>query len=138
MNKFLHLLCEIAVLLSLTCCAQSPDPDPVSVVQAFYQAASDEDMDAFLGLLAEDAEIEWGREGIVTGVDNIQNRAQILFLDFDFTFILSDLEVDGNRVTFSHKMVIDNTQTVVEECVDVAVVEGGKIKSSMIVACEYP
>jgi hypothetical protein len=46
--------------------------------------------------------------------------------------------VDGNRVTFNHRMVLDETQAVMEECADEVLVEGGKIQSARLVRCEYP
>ena len=88
--------------------------------------------------MADDAEIEWGRVGLVTGREEIRRQAEALFRDWDFTFILSDWEVDGQRVTFNHKMVLDSTQAVVEECIDEVMVEGEKIKSALLISCEYP
>jgi hypothetical protein len=88
--------------------------------------------------VADDAEVEWGRVGLVTGREPIRRQAEALFRDWDFTFILSDLAMDGQRVTFNHKMVLDGTQDVIEECVNEVVVEGGKIKSALLVSCEYP
>lgn len=137
-TKFSLLVCWVLVLVLLTACGESQKQDPVSVVQAFYDAANAEDIDAFMELVADDAEIEWGREGLVTGKENIRNRAEVLFLDFDFTFMLSDFQVDGNRVTFNHKMILDNTQAVVEECADEVIVEKGKIKSDRMISCVYP
>lgn len=61
-----------------------------------------------------------------------------LFLNFDFTFMLSDFQVDGKRVTFNHKMILDDTRAVIEECADEVIVEGGKIKSSRMTTCKYP
>jgi ketosteroid isomerase-like protein len=132
------LLCLVLAWVPLTSCGQPPEQDPASVVQAFYEAASAEDLEAFMALVAGDAEIEWGRAGLVTGHEEIRIQAEALFEDWDFTFVLSDLEVDGQRVTFSHKMVLDGTQAVVEECLDEVLVEGGKIRSALLVSCEYP
>jgi hypothetical protein len=126
------------VLVLLTSCGKPQEQDPVAVVQAFYEAASAEDIDAFMALVADGAEIEWGREGLVTGRENIRRKAEGLFLDLDFTFILSDFQVDGKRVTFNHKMVLDSTQAVIEECADKVIVERGKIKSALLITCEYP
>jgi len=131
-------LCGALVLVLLAACGKSQEQDPVSVVQAFYEAANAEDIDAFMALVADDAEIEWGREGLVTGKENIRRRAEALFVDFDFTFVLSDFQVDGKRVTFNHEMVLDDTQIIVEECADEIIVERGKIKSSRMTICEYP
>ena len=136
--KFPLLMCWVLVSVLLTACREPQKQDPVSVVQAFYDAANAEDIDAFMELIADDAEIEWGREGLVVGKENIQRRAEALFLAFDFTFVLSDFQVDGNRVTFKHEMILDDTQAIVEQCADEAVVEGGKIKSDRIIRCVYP
>lgn len=138
MSKLSLPMCSVLVAVLLTACGGSQQQDPVAVVQAFYEAANAEDIDAFMALVAEDAEIEWGREGLVTGKENIRNRAEGLFLDFDFTFVLSDFQVDSNQVTFHHKMILDNTQAVLEECVDKVVVEQGKIKSDRLLSCVYP
>jgi ketosteroid isomerase-like protein len=137
-KKFSLLLCWVLVSVLLTACGKPQEQDPVSVVQAFYDAANAEDIDAFMELVADDAEIEWGREGLVIGKENIRRHAEVLFLDFDFTFVLSDFQVDGNRVTFNHKMILDNTQTVMEQCADEVIVEGGKIKSERMASCVYP
>ena len=134
-KKFSLLLCWVLVSVLLAACGKPQEQDPVSVVQAFYDAANAEDIDAFMELVADDAEIEWGREGLVTGKENIRSHAEVLFLDFDFTFVLSDFQVDGNRVTFNHKMILDNTQTVIEQCADEVIVERGKIKSDRIISC---
>ena len=137
-TKFPLLMCWVLVSVLLTACSEPQKQDPVSVVQAFYDAANAEDIDAFMELVADDAEIEWGREGLVIGKENIRRRAEALFLAFDFTFVLSDFQVDGNRVTFNHEMILDDTQAIVEECADEAIVEGGKIKSDRIISCVYP
>jgi ketosteroid isomerase-like protein len=138
MSKFSLLICWVLVLVLLTACGGPQKQDPVSVVQAFYDAANAEDIDAFMELVADDAEIEWGREDLVIGKENIRRHAEALFLDFDFTFVLSDFQVDGNRVTFNHEMILDNTQAIVERCASEAIVEGDKIKSDRIVSCMYP
>ena len=57
----------LAVVLALLFSCGAPEQqDPVSVVQAFYDAASEEDIEAIMALLAGDAKIERGRDGIVT------------------------------------------------------------------------
>lgn len=133
------LLLYWALVLALpAACSQPQEQDPVSVVQAFYEAASAEDVDAFVALVADDAEIEWGREGLVTGKESIRSHAEALFSNFDFTFVLSDFQVDGNRVTFNHQMILDDTQAILEECQDEVVVEQGRIKSSRMISCVYP
>ena len=132
------LLCLVLALVLLTACGQPQEQDPASVVKAFYEAASAEELEDFMALVADDAEVEWGRVGIVTGREGIRRQAEALFRDWDFTFVLSDLEVDGQRVNFSHKMVLESTQAVVEECVDEVIVEGGRIKSALLISCEYP
>ena len=137
-KKHSLLLCRVLLVVLLTACGESQEQDPVSVVQAFYEAANAEDIDAFMALVADDAEIEWGREGLITGTEEIRRHAEELFLTLDFTFVLSGFQVDGKRVTFSHEMVLDSTQAVVEECTDEVIVEGGKIKSSRMTSCEYP
>ena len=137
-KRFGFLFCPVLVAVLLASCGTGPKQDPVSVVQAWYEAANIEDRCAFMALVTNDAEIEWGREGIVTGRENIRHHLETLFQDLDFTFVLSDFEVDGNRVTFKHKMVLDDTQAVVEECVDEVILEEGRIKSSRLISCEYP
>ena len=137
-RQYALLLCWSAALVLLISCGQPQEQDPVAVVQAFYEAANAEDLDAFMALVADDAQIEWGRAGLVTGKENIRRQAEALFRDFDFTFVLSDFQVEGQRVTFRHKMVLDDTQAVVEECTDEVIMEAGKIKSDRMLACEYP
>lgn len=132
------LLCLVLALVVLTACGQPQEQDPASVVQAFYDAASAEELEDFMALVADDAEIEWGRVGLVTGREEIRRQAEALFRDWDFTFVLSDWEVDGQRVTFNHKMVLDSTQAVAEQCVDEVMVAGGRIKSALLISCEYP
>jgi ketosteroid isomerase-like protein len=138
LKKYSLLICWVLVLILVAACGEPQKQDPVSVVQALYDAANAEDIDAFMALVADDAEIEWGQEGPVIGKENIRRHAEVLFLDFDFTFVLSDFQVDGNRVTFNHEMILDNTQTIVEQCADEAIVERGKIKSDRIISCVYP
>jgi ketosteroid isomerase-like protein len=137
-TKFSLLICWVLVPVLLSACGKPQEQGPVSVIQAFYDAANAEDIDAFMELVADDAEIEWGREGLVIGKENIRRHAEALFLDFDFTFVLSDFQMDGNRVTFNHKMILDNTQAVIEQCADEVVVEKGKIKSDRIISCVHP
>jgi ketosteroid isomerase-like protein len=84
-KKFSLLLCWVLVSVLLAACGKPQEQDPVSVVQAFYDTANAEDIDAFMELVADDAEIEWGREGLVIGKENILRHAEALFLDFDFT-----------------------------------------------------
>jgi ketosteroid isomerase-like protein len=132
------LLCGVLVLVLLAACGETEEQDPAAVVRAFYEAANAEDIDAFLALVAEDAQIEWGRQGLVTGKAEIRRQAEALFRDLDFTFTLSDIQVEGKQVTFKHVMVMDGTGAVVEECIDEAIVEGGKIVSDRMVSCEYP
>ena len=52
--------------------------------------------------------------------------------------MLSDLQADGTRVTFEHKMVFDSTQGVMEECAGEVIVKGGKITSARLSGCQYP
>jgi ketosteroid isomerase-like protein len=137
-NRTCGLLGLVLVLVLLTGCGGSQAKDPVEVVQAFYDAASAEDVDAFIELLADDAEIEWGRDTLLTGKATIQRYAEAMFLGNDFTFEVSDFQVDGNRVSFNHKMFDDASQTLIEQCADEVIVEGGKIKSNRIVSCVNP
>jgi ketosteroid isomerase-like protein len=60
-------------------CGASQERDPASTVQAFYDAANREDLDAFMALVADDAEIDWGREGLVTGKEEMRRRAEALY-----------------------------------------------------------
>jgi len=87
---------------------------------------------------SNDAEIEWGRVTLLTGKATIRRHAEAMFLGNDFTFEVSDFQVDGNRVSFNHKIFADAGQTLIEQCADQVIVEGGKIKSSRIVSCASP
>jgi hypothetical protein len=99
-SRTCRLLWLVLVLVLLTTCGGSQAEDPVEVVQAFYDAANDEDVDAFIALVADDAEIEWGRGTLLTGKATIRRYAEAMFLGNDFTFEVSDFQVDGNRVNF--------------------------------------
>ena len=61
------MLCGVLVAAVVTCCGASQEQDPASIVQAFYDAANREELEAFMALVADDAEIDWGREGLATG-----------------------------------------------------------------------
>lgn len=96
---------------------------PDKIVQGFYQAMNDGDIETAISLTADD--IECRGHCYITGKDAFQTFIQGN-IDHDDRFEISKLKVDGNKVTFNY--IIYRANSVLARGVDsVMQIQDGKI-----------
>lgn len=101
-----------------------PTPDPLAVVQSFYDALNAEDFDAVAVLLADN--VRWRGTPTMSGKDKIVSFLQASDNESDiFTYDIQDLRGTNGRVTYS--IVISKNDIVQGGGEDTVVVEDGLI-----------
>ena len=117
----------IAVLAS-ACASAQPVTEPVSVIEAFYEAVNDGDLDTAMGFVDDDASfsIRGGpTTATYTGAVEIQDYLQQV-IDRNSQHELIDLMLESDTVTW----VLNMTNTLGKSSgVEEAVVQDGKIVS---------
>ncbi|HEY4691170.1 MAG TPA: nuclear transport factor 2 family protein [Anaerolineae bacterium] len=99
-----------------------PSPDPISIVQSFWDALIAKDVDAAVALLADDA--RWEGVPTTSGKDNIRVLLQV-DIDAGVTYEVSDFRATRGRVTYFWSAYQNGVMQTSGE--DVAVVDNGKI-----------
>jgi ketosteroid isomerase-like protein len=123
--KFAYLILSVIFIQGLSGCTDSSATTvtPDKIVQGFYQALNDGDVESALTFIADD--IECRGHCYITGKDSFQAFIQGN-IDHHDRFEISDLKVDGNTVTFNY--IIHRENTVLARGVDsVMRVQDGKI-----------
>jgi len=111
----------------------SPTPTPTlepqaKVIEAWHEAFNNKDVDAFMALVADDAVLDRGPHGLVTGAENI--RATVIEeMKEDIRAKVYGFEVEGNRVTYQYEVFTGGSR--VDHGMAVAIVENGKITSDL-------
>ncbi len=118
----------LAILLASACASTQPITEPVAVIEAFYDALNDGDMDTAMGFVADDASfsIEGGFSATTyTGTAQVQDLLQKV-VDRNTQHELSDLILEGGAVTWilRAKSALGSSSGPED-----AVVQGGKIVS---------
>jgi len=111
----------------------TPAPTPTlapqaQVLLAWIDAFNAKDVDAFMALVADDAELDRGPYGIVKGKEKI--RATLLIeLKDNARAVISNLVVEGDQVTYSYVVYIGGR--AVDRGNSIAIVRKGKIVSDL-------
>jgi limonene-1,2-epoxide hydrolase len=128
-RKLFGFLCLATLTVPLIACGKLQEPDPAAVVHAFYAALEAEDIEAIMELIADEAEIEIYPGSSRTGKSRIRLDLEFVLSNTDNTFKVSDLQVEGSRVSYSYTLR-DDQQNVVEQGQAEVTVERGKIVSA--------
>jgi len=98
------------------------------VIVAWHEALNNKDIDAFMALLADDAALDRGPHGIITGTENI--RALVVHeMEQGIQAKVSGFHVLGDEVTYHYETYLGGKR--VDQGTGVAIVRGGKIVSDL-------
>ena len=97
------LMSMLVTLLASACAAAQPITEPVSVIEAFYEALNDGDLDAAMSFVGDDA--KFIIDTLYTGKTEIRDRLQEE-LDLGRHSELTDLREDGDKVSFVDKQTL--------------------------------
>ena len=127
--KLIYIALVAAFLLGSSACKStsagtSPKAaGPDEIVQGFYQAMNNGDLETALTFIADD--IECRGSCYITGKDSFQTFIQGN-IDHNDQFEISDLRIDGDKVTFNY--IIHRENSVLARGVDsVMRIQDGKI-----------
>ena len=137
MKASFRLTILLFVLLGISACgsAQSQtSSDPAAVLEALESAWNAKDLDAAMSLFTEDA-VETNGQGTFTGRDQIRGVYE-RFMDV-FSMECGNYEVDGSEVTYECALTSYDGRVKTGERYE-SVVEGGKIKSNLLVGTFTP
>jgi len=107
----------------------TPTPDPQALIIAWHEAFNNKDIDAFMAMVADDAVLERGPYGIVTGKERIRETV-LIEMEQDIRAVVSHFEIEGNTITYRWKVY--ERGRVVDRGVGIAIIENGKIKSDIV------
>lgn len=97
------LMTMLVTLLASACASAEPITEPVAVIEAFFEALNDGDLDAAMSFVADDA--RFIIDTLHVGKAEIRDFHQES-LDLGYHSELSDLRADGDRVSFAQKLTI--------------------------------
>ena len=130
--KYIYVMLFVILIQGLSACGSASTATatttleaagPDEVVQGFYQAMNDGDLESAMTFVADD--IECRGHCYITGKDSFQTFIQGN-IDHDDQFEISELTVDGDKVTFNY--VIHRSDSVFARGVDsVMQVQAGQI-----------
>jgi len=117
------------ILMAMNTLEPEPTLEPqAQVILAWHEAWNNKDIDAFMDLVADDAVLDRGPYGVITGKEKIR-AIVILEMEENLKAKVSRFEVQGNKVTYYYEVFIGARR--VDQGVGVAIVENGKIKSDL-------
>jgi ketosteroid isomerase-like protein len=126
-NPKVVLFPVLLIFLASACASSQPITEPVAVIEAFYDALNDGDLDTAMGFVADDASfVTIARTTTTyTGTAQVQDLLQKV-VERNTQHELSDLIVEGDTVTWilRAKSALGSFSGPEE-----AVVQGGKIVS---------
>ena len=107
---------------------RSQEADPEALARALNEAMSAGDLEAVLALYADDAVLDLGAMGRISGKEELRGFFQDRF-SHHATWETSDYQVEGNAVTFKSRYSSDRMRSlgVTLEATEVIVIENGKI-----------
>jgi len=97
------LMSMLVALLASACASTQPITEPVAVIEAFYEALNEGDLDTAMSFVADDA--TFIRSAAYIGKADISDFYQES-LDLGFQAELSDLRADGDKVSWMEKLTI--------------------------------
>jgi ketosteroid isomerase-like protein len=98
------------------------------VILAFHEAFTNNDIDALMALVADDAVLDLGPRGVVTGKEKIRT-AVLLEMQDNLIHKASRFVVEGNKVTYYFEVFVG--ARCVDQGFSVAIIENGKIISDL-------
>lgn len=111
MKKMLLVFGAIFILLLAACGSGGTtqmEADPATIVQQFYTAIADQEVDKAMGYVAEDA-LFINPTGTYDGKAAVRENIQAL-ADGKFVFNLRDLKNENGVVTYGYTLFIDGEQ----------------------------
>jgi hypothetical protein len=125
MKKYLVVVGMMLILLLAACGgAAQREPDPVTVVQEFYTAIADKQLETAMNHVGDDA-LFINPTGTYTGKDQVRDNISAL-IDGGFVFELRDFVNTNGKVNYGYTLYIDG-QAVEEGDNGVTIVKDGKI-----------
>lgn len=127
MKKILPFIGILLVLLAAACsggAATQAEANPVSVVQSFYGAIKDKQLETAMSYVADDA-LFINPTGTYNGKDEVRSNISAL-IDGNFVFELRDLVNHDGKVNYGYTLFIDG-ENVEEGDNGVTIVKNGKI-----------
>jgi hypothetical protein len=122
-----HRIIILAVALSmLAACgpAAAPTPEPTSILQGYYDAVNDKDIDKAMSFIAEDAVFTGELGATFSGHAEIRATLQSA-IDAGVTFEVSDVRVTDGRLVYQYQAHVPNALS--PSGTGLAIVKDGKI-----------
>jgi len=103
----------------------TPSPEVLTLL-AWIDAFNHQDLEAFMSYVAENATLDRGPHGIVTGAQAIR---ETLLLEFEdpITAHVTWWSVDGNTITYGSYVLVGGGR--IDSCTSLMVIENGRIVS---------
>jgi|GEM_PF-5149403 len=101
------ILVSIFLPLILTSCTSSQPPDPISVVQKANDFLNQDDVNSYMELFSTDA-VMVDPHGTYTGSEAIRRYVEEEIVPQNYRFELSDFNSEGNDVTYTCKVFIND------------------------------
>ena len=97
------LISVLTVLLVSACTSTQPITEPVAVIEAFYEALNEGDLDTAMSFVADDA--RFIPDSLLSGKAEIRDYYQE-YLDLGYQYEFSVLRADGEKVSLTGKLTI--------------------------------
>ena len=107
----------------------TPTLEPLAqVIYTWTEAWNNKDIDAFMALVADDAVLDRGPYGVISGKEAIRTVV-LMEMAEGLKSKVSKFKVEGNQVTYYYEVYIGGSK--VDQGFGVAIIENGKIKSDL-------
>jgi ketosteroid isomerase-like protein len=103
----LLMLIGVIFTFMLTCCTSTPTPDPISIVQLANDRLNQEDVDGYMELFSADA-VMVDPHGTYEGTEVIREYIEKEVVPKNYRFELRDLSTNGNDVTYTYDIYVND------------------------------